>query len=136
MKAADLEQMAAAVEKGFQKSVKTELEDPTNGIIGITLPFTSRAGAPFYIFAFRVAGSLKMQLSDGGALTKELKKAGDLQLQAVQRLVNSYGLSLMEDLSVMETSNRSLPKRVMSFLQAQVAVDGMLRAWDAMKERS
>jgi hypothetical protein len=68
-------------------------------------------------------------------MTKELGKAGTVQLEAIQLLVNSYGLSLMEDQSVMETSNRPLHKRIASFLQVLVAIDGVLRMWTSIKEK-
>ena len=135
MKPADLKQISASVEKLFQKSMEVTLQDSASGIYLITLPFTSRTGHPFYIWAFRHAGSRKLQLSDGALMTKELAKAGTVQLEAIQLLVNSYGLSLMEDRSVMETSNRPLHKRIASFLQVLVAIDGVLRMWTSIKEK-
>ena len=136
MTPAKRKQIADSLEKVFQNSVEVTLQDPANGICVITLPFESRWGHPFYLWAFHNTGSRKLQLSDGALLTTELGKAGTVQLEAVKLLVNSYGLSLREDRSVMETSSRPLHKRVMSFLQAMIAIDGVSRMWASIKEKA
>ena len=131
----EIKQVVQSIERSFQKAVKVTKEDPDGKIYKITLPFLDRTGAPFYIWAFRYPRSRKIQLSDGRHMTRAIDQAGALQAQAIQTLVSSYGLSLMEDLSVMEVSNRPLTQRVTSFLQALVAIDGTLRMWDMLKEK-
>lgn len=130
----EIKQVVESIERSFKNAVKVTKEDPEGKVYRIALPFRDRSGESFYIWAFRLPRSRKIQLSDGRLLTKDLRGAGSLNLQAIQALVKSYGLSLMEDLSVMETSTRPLTARVTSFLQTMVAIDGVLRTWDELKE--
>ena len=129
----EIKQVVQSIERSFQKSVRVTREDEEGKVYKITLPFIDRKGNPFYIWSFRYPRSRKIQLSDGRHSTQEIGTEGTLQLAAIKSLVNSYGLSLMEDLSIMEISNRPLTQRVTSFLQALVAVDGSLRMWELMK---
>jgi len=122
-----------SIERSFQKAVRVTREDEEGKVYKITLPFIDRKGNPFYIWSFRYPRSRKIQLSDGRHSTQEIGTEGTLQVAAIKSLVNSYGLSLMEDLSIMEISNRPLTQRVTSFLQTLVAVDGSLRMWELMK---
>ena len=129
----EIKQVVQSIERSFQKAVRVTREDEEGKVYKITLPFIDRKGNPFYIWSFRYPRSRKIQLSDGRHSTQEIGTEGTLQLAAIKSLVNSYGLSLMEDLSIMEISNRPLTQRVTSFLQALVAVDGSLRMWELMK---
>jgi hypothetical protein len=129
----EIKQVVQSIERSFQKAVKVTREDEEGKVYKITLPFIDRKGNPFYIWSFRYPRSRKIQLSDGRHSTQEIGTEGTLQVAAIKSLVNSYGLSLMEDLSIMEISNRPLTQRVTSFLQALVAVDGSLRMWELMK---
>ena len=129
----EIKQVVQSIERSFQKSVRVTREDEEGKVYKITLPFIDRKGNPFYIWSFRYPRSRKIQLSDGRHSTQEIGTEGTLQLAAIKSLVNSYGLSLMEDLSIMEISNRPLTQRVTSFLQTLVAVDGSLRMWELMK---
>jgi len=129
----EIKQVVQSIERSFQKSVRVTREDEEGKVYKITLPFIDRKGNPFYIWSFRYPRSRKIQLSDGRHSTQEIGTEGALQLAAIKSLVNSYGLSLMEDLSIMEISNRPLTQRVTSFLQTLVAVDGSLRMWELMK---
>jgi hypothetical protein len=129
----EIKQVVQSIERSFQKAVKVTREDEEGKVYKITLPFIDRKGNPFYIWSFRYPRSRKIQLSDGRHSTQEIGTEGTLQMAAIKSLVNSYGLSLMEDLSIMEISNRPLTQRVTSFLQALVAVDGSLRMWELMK---
>ena len=129
----EIKQVVQSIERSFQKAVKVTREDEEGKVYKITLPFIDRKGNPFYIWSFRYPRSRKIQLSDGRHSTQEIGTEGTLQMAAIKSLVNSYGLSLMEDLSIMEISNRPLTQRVTSFLQTLVAVDGSLRMWELMK---
>jgi hypothetical protein len=129
----EIKQVVQSIERSFQKAVRVTREDEEGKVYKITLPFIDRKGNPFYIWSFRYPRSRKIQLSDGRHSTQEIGTEGTLQLAAIKSLVNSYGLSLMEDLSIMEISNRPLTQRVTSFLQTLVAVDGSLRMWELMK---
>lgn len=128
----EIKQVVQSIERSFKNSVKVTAEDTLGQIYRLDLPFRDRNGDPFKLWAFRLPRSKKIQLSDGREMTKNLSNAGPLNLQAVQVLVGTYGVSLMEDLSIMETSKRPLTQRVTSFLQAMVAIDGVLRMWDQM----
>jgi hypothetical protein len=129
----EIKQVVQSIERSFQKAVRVTREDEEGKVYKITLPFIDRKGNPFYIWSFRYPRSRKIQLSDGRHSTQEIGTEGTLQLAAIKSLVNSYGLSLMEDLSIMEISNRPLTQRVTSFLQTLVAIDGALRMWELMK---
>lgn len=131
----EIKQVVQSIERSFTKAVKATKEDPEGKIYKITLPFKDRTGEPFRLWAFRYPKSRKIQLSDGRVMTAQIKTAGALQLEVLQTLIKSYGLSLMEDLSIMEISNRPLTQRVTSFLQVLVALDGVLRTWEQMKEK-
>ena len=129
----EIKQVVQSIERSFQKAVRVTREDEEGKVYKITLPFIDRKGNPFYIWSFRYPRSRKIQLSDGRHSTQEIGTEGTLQVAAIKSLVNSYGLSLMEDLSIMEISNRPLTQRVTSFLQTLVAIDGALRMWELMK---
>lgn len=131
----EIKQVVQSIERSFTKAVKVTKEDPEGKVYKISLPFKDRKGEPFYIWSFKYPKSRKIQLSDGRLMTAQIKAVGELQLEVLQVLINSYGLSLMEDLSIMEISNRPLTQRVTSFLQVLVALDGVLRTWDQMKEK-
>ncbi len=132
----EVKQVVQSVERCFQKTVKATKEDPAGKIYKITLPFKDRHDQPFYLWAFQYPKSKKIQLSDGRRLVTDIQEAGSLKLQALQQLVNTYGLSLMEDLSIMDNSKRALGVRVSSFLQALVAIDGTLRMWATVQEKA
>jgi hypothetical protein len=131
----EIKQVVQSIERSFKNSIKVTAEDTLGQVYRLDLPFRDRNGAAFRLWAFRLPRSKKIQLSDGRELTKSLSNAGPLNLQAVQALVGSYGVSLMEDLSLMEISKRPLTQRVTSMLQVMVAVDGVLRMWDKMTEK-
>jgi hypothetical protein len=130
----EVKQVTESVERTFAKAVKATKEDPAGDIYKVTLPFLDRKGEPFCLWTFRQPKSKKIILSDSRRITNSLGVAGATNLKAVQLLVGTYGLTLMEDKTVMDISNRPLTKRVSSFLQALVAVDGTLRMWDQMRE--
>jgi hypothetical protein len=115
---------------------KVKKEDPQGKVLRITLPLEGRNKLIFKVYAFHRPESKKLYLSDGMAMVKELQTAGMMQFGLIQTLLSTYNLSLMEDLSVMDLTTRTLGKRLASFLQAWIAIDGMLRMWQATKENS
>jgi hypothetical protein len=73
--------------------------------------------------------------SDGGALLKSVKGIGAPRLKVIQDVLGTFELSLMEDFTVMDLTNRAISTRVLAFLQAWCTIDGILRVWDvAQKE--
>jgi hypothetical protein len=135
MTSTEIKQVVQALQHSLTKDIKITQENPKEKIYKITLPFRDRNGNSFYIWVFRYPKNRKLQLSDSRAMTAQIKDVGVLQLEVLQVLINSYGLSLMEDLSIMEISNRPLIQRVTSFLQCLAGLDSMLRTWSQMKEK-
>lgn len=131
----EVKQVTESIERTFAKAVKATKEDPAGNIYKITLPFFDREGKPFYLWTFRKPQSKKIILSDSRRIVNSLGfSSNNLNLEAIQLLVATYGLTLMEDKSVMDISDRPLTKRVASFLQALVAIDGTVRMWEQVKE--
>ena len=124
----------------FGAKAKAVRADAEGDIWRITLPIQDHAGQDFRVYVYHpITGtkpfvSKKIVLTDGGSITRHIRTLGNLQLKAIQSLVSSFGVSLMEDMTVMERSDRSMPMRMMSYLQAWCAVDGMLRIWDVTKK--
>jgi hypothetical protein len=133
MTPAEAKQVQAALSR-FGAKTKVTKEDSNGDVWKITLPFESHNGELFRVYAFRLPRSKKIYLSDGRALFETIKGCGQPHLNAIQGLLETFSLSLMEDLSVMDSTDRSLSVRVMSFLQAWCAVDGMLRIWKITQE--
>ncbi len=133
MTPAEAKQVQSALSR-FGAKVKVTKEDSKGEVWKITLPFENHNGELFRIYVFRAQRRKSLFLSDGRALLRTMKGCGELHLQATQGLLGTFGLTLMEDLSVMDTTNRGLPLRVMSFLQAWCAVDGMIRIWKIAQE--
>ena len=133
MTSTDIKRVVQSIERSLVKPIKVTREFP--GIHRISLPFKDLLGEPFYLWVFRHKQTNQIVLSDGRFLTRVLANAtGSINLQAVQVLVKTYGLSLMEDESVMEISDRPIAVRVTEFLQCIVAVDGVYRMWNTLKE--
>ena len=118
----------------FGTKVKVSKQDPKGEIWKVTLPFTGQDGIEFRFYVFRGDRGKKLYLSDGGALLGALKGCGEPQLHAIQELVHTFGLQMMEDRSIMDSSDRSLSIRTMSLLQAWCSVDGVLRIWKIKQE--
>lgn len=130
MTSAEAKEVQAALSRFGAKTKVTKEGDAWK----ITLPFESHRGEPFRLYAFRRPRGKKIYFSDGRALLQSIKGCGNPHLNAIQGLLETFGLSLMEDLSVMDQTDRTLSVRVMSFLQAWCAVDGMIRIWAIAQE--
>ena len=104
--------------------------DPEGKIWKIVFPFKDYLGASFKVYLFKWPGDPRFVLSDGGALIKAIKGCGIARLNAIQGVLATFQLLLMEDLSVMSTDDRPINKRIMSFIQACCTIDGIIRVWD------
>lgn len=133
MTVTDARRIEDALSKFGQKTLVSK-EDSKGDVWRVTLPFKSHSGESFRVYAFRRPRSKKIYLSDGRALLRTIQGCGQPHLKAIQELLGTFGLSLMEDLSVMDITDRPLTVRTMSFLQAWCAVDGMLRIWKIAQE--
>ena len=120
----------------FAARAKAEPANGDRSIWRINLPFYDRLNQPFKAYIYHPAGSRKIIIADGGSTISELRALGTPQLHAIQRLLLGFDVKLMEDLTVMENSNRPMSERMMSYLRARLALDGMLRIWDIMKEET
>lgn len=109
-----------------------ESDVSNDDIFKISCSFLSRLGFPLEMWAF--TRGKKIILGDGRSIAAEIGTVGDLNLMAISSLVESYGLALMDDNSVMDVSNRPLDLRISSFIQAMIAVDGILRTWEGIKQ--
>ncbi len=118
----------------FGAKVKAVKQDSKGEVWKITLPFVGYNLEEFRFYVFQALGKKTFYLSDGGALLKSIRACGDPQMTALQGLLKTFGLSLMEDLSVMDSTTRPIPSRIMSFLQAWCAVDGVIRIWKVKQE--
>jgi hypothetical protein len=115
---------------GLWGSCKTE--NDSKGITKVTIPFKDYKGDYFYFYIFK---KLNLYIvTDGGVILRSLKGCGDLRLQSIQDVLATFGLSLMEDLTIMDTSNRPVPDKVMSLIQACCSIDGIIRAWNIHRE--
>jgi hypothetical protein len=133
--------MTAAEAKRVEKALSTlvakarAVEVGESGSIWrITLPFKDHRDKDFHVYVYHPPNSRKIVLTDGGAMVKGIKGLGRPHLKSIQDLLATFGLSLMEDMTTMEKSDRSLSIRMMSYLQAWCAVDGMFRIWKVTKE--
>jgi hypothetical protein len=69
-------------------------------------------------------------LSDGNSILLETQGTNiSLHPGMLRQLVNSYGLKLSETMMVFEDSDDPLDVRVLRFLQAVIAIEGILRMW-------
>jgi hypothetical protein len=108
--------------------------DKEEKVFKIILPLNSYKGEPFYFYFYKDKN--KIIFSDGGALLKIIRGCGDPRLRAIQKVLETFGLSLMEDLSVMDLGNskKTMPVRIMSLLQAWCTIDGIIRIWSIAQE--
>lgn len=91
---------------------------------------TDRNGNPFSFFAFCARNTRDIYLTDAGSFIRDLEKSGmSLKMTLVQKLINSYGLTLTQEAAIVDTGNRPLPERVMNLFQSWAAVDGVMRMW-------
>jgi len=107
------------------------LPEPTgNGILKVISPFRRMDGYPFSIFMVKPKKSQKYVLSDGNSILLETQGTNiSLHPGMLRQLVNSYGLKLSETLMVFEDSDDPLDARVLRFIQAAIAIEGILRMW-------
>jgi hypothetical protein len=120
----------------FAAKAKAVKADAEGGIWRVTLPVQDHNGRDFRVYIWHPFRSKKIVLSDAGSMVLGIRELGTPQLKAIQSLLASYGLKLMEDKTVMEKTDRPIPLRMMSYLQAWCAVDGMFRAWEAVKKET
>jgi len=111
---------------------------PDNSIWRVILPFQGHSGQSFHVYMYHPLtgnGTARtIVLTDGGSMVRGIRELGTPQLKSIHDLLASYGLKLMEDMTVMEKSRRPIGVRMMSYLQAWCAVDGMFRIWNATKK--
>lgn len=100
----------------------------------LTFPLTNSAGEKFRFYFFQEGKSKRLYFSDGGAILKAIESCGKPQTIALQQLVSTFGLSVMEDATIMDLTTRPLAVRVMSYLQAWCAIDGVVRIWKVKSE--
>lgn len=100
----------------------------------LTFPLTNSAGEKFRFYFFQEGKNKRLYFSDGGAILKAIEACGKPQMQALQQLVSTFGLSVMEDGTIMDLTTRPLATRVMSYLQAWCAIDGVVRIWKVKSE--
>jgi len=120
----------------FLAKAKAERTVLDSNIWRITLPIRGYNGEDFRMYIYNPPKSRKIVLTDAGSVIREMSTLGSPNLGAVQKLLATFGVMLMEDRSIMERSDRPIPIRVMSYFQAWCAVDGMLRIWNATKEET
>jgi hypothetical protein len=134
MTPAEAQEVKEALTKLMGK-VKVIKQKGTDGIVWkVTLPLKGHDGEDFRLYVTGNSYNKRITFCDAGALLKTLKGCGDLRLKSIQDVLNTFGLTLMEDLSVWDISYRALPIRLLSFLQAWCAVDGVIRIWKTSQE--
>jgi hypothetical protein len=120
----------------FKKHFKSSVPSPEDGWYKIETPFTrGNSDLKIVFYAFHAKDSKDIMLSDGGKMIHQLQKFGALQYAAIQTLGKTFGLSLMEDLSIMDISDRPLGIRIMAMAQGLIAIDGIVRTWMEMKSK-
>jgi hypothetical protein len=124
----DIKQVREAFQTacGKVKVEKTDLE----AAVRVITPFMDRNGQPFLFYAYRRPRKKKIFLTDCGAIVLSLEKSGtDIQMALLQKMLRSYGMTLTQDKSVVEMTDRPLGQRVSAVFQAWAAADGILRMW-------
>lgn len=130
----DITQVQQALGVAIGKVVAVPVEQDSR-IVKFALPFVDRNGQVFTFYAYRRAGMKKIFLTDAGAVLQTLQKSGlDVQMNILQRTMKTFGLTVLEDGTILEDSQRPLWQRVMAVFQGLVTADGILRTWTLPRE--
>ena len=130
----DIKQVQDALEQLGRKVVAVPVPDETRAV-RFALPFVDRNGQVFTFYAYQRAGSKKIFLTDAGAILQTLQKSGlGVQMDVLQKMLKTFGLTVLQDGTVLEDSRHPLWQRVMTLFQGLVTADGILRTWTLPKE--
>lgn len=112
------------------KALPTDLPNA----VQIKAAYVDRNGEPFTFYAYTRAGAKKIFLTDAAALRITLERSGmSLNLALVQKMMSTYGLTVIQDGAVVDQTDRPLGQRVNAMFQAWAAADGVLRLWTMEK---
>lgn len=115
---------------GKLKVEKTEV----NGAVRVITPFRDRNGEQFLFYAYRRSRSKKIYMTDTRLIVETLEKSGmAVKMDLLQKMLQSYGLTLLQTGEVVEMTDRPLGQRVAALFQAWAATDGVLRMWTLPK---
>jgi hypothetical protein len=83
-------------------------------------------------YAYMHGKSKKIFFTDAGRTMKQIKQAGqEIQEGVIQALIESYGLILLPDNTIIEQQDLPLHDRISNIIQIQIGVDSMVRTWKA-----
>ena len=129
----DIKQVQDALVQAM--SLATVVPVLKNKAVKCALPFVDRNGQVFAFYAYRRKETPTIYLTDAGAVLQTLRKSGlDVQMDLLQRTMRTFGLTVLEDGTVLEDSDRPLWQRVLALFQGLVTADGILRTWTLPKE--
>ncbi len=133
MKTIEINKVANAI-TALGAKTKVVPIDKEQTVWKVNLPLGDYKGEPFYFYFYKEGN--KVIFSDAGALLKRIRGCGEPRLRAIQLVLETFNLSLMEDLSVMDLGNskKTMAIRVVSLLQAWCTVDGIIRVWNKAQE--
>lgn len=98
----------------------------------IVTAFLDLSGNQIAFFEYPSKDAAVTVLSDGGVFMRRVDQQGLLvKPQVLQFLVNSYGLKVSQDLMVYDDSKGPIDVRIARFVQCLLALDGVLRMWQA-----
>lgn len=115
----------------LSKGIKiTEFSE--SNTIKIETDFTLENGSPIAFYAYLVPPSKKIYFTDAGRVYKNLSLTGQkLQDSVIQTLIESYGLVLLDDNSIIDQQDAPLHERMTNLIQVQIGIDTMVRTWNA-----
>jgi hypothetical protein len=128
MKTNDIKQIRDAFSR-LSKSAEI-LEFPKEQTIKIKTDFKTIDNDSISFYAYMHGKSKKIFFTDAGQVYKRLLSSGQkIQESLMQNLVESYGLVLLPDNTLVEQQDEPLHIRISNIIQVQVGIDAMLRTW-------
>ena len=108
-----------------------------NRLMAVESSFYDTEGRVLYFYVLPALGGGEF-LSDAGRSIAQLSKSmhNAMQWQALQALVRSYGVTVTEELALVETTTRHAITRAASMFAAMIVMDSLRRAQDIVTANS
>ena len=130
----DIQQVQMALADAVSKVVAAPVEGEDRAV-KFACPCVDRNGQVLTFYAYQRPETEKVFLTDAGAVLHTLHKSGlDVEMTVMQQVMTTFGLTVLEDGTVLEETDRPLWQRVMALFQGLILADGVLRLWTLPKE--
>lgn len=102
----------------------------------IETDFTNYNKEKIGFYGYMLPSSGKIYFTDAGRTNKLLLSANQtLQPGVMQGMIDSYGLTWMPDLTILDQQDKPMHDRLAAMIQVQIGADLLVRSWKAYEDK-